>query len=850
MQVNAFWQATGSQAEWRHTLVLGISLLAVLLAGSALVFWVAANWPRMGPQTRLWLAQGVLALVVLLAAGLALRGSRWAGLWAGFAALLSGALLALVGQIYQTGVDRWQMFLLWAVLVTPWVVLFRTVFLVSLWVCLLNLALWLWAGGRTPSEGWLWLDVDMPLELLALLLLNAGLLALAECLQRFFHDPWYLVRRVLVLLLLGASLMLALQGAWSIGDADWVFGAIVSLLFTTGLVGIYRYWRTDLAVVALSLLAGIGVVGTLLLSGLDSIGGVLGVALLLLVLMWLAVRYMLRLQQALRGSVQGSNPEASPTWHLTLLRAGAMMPVVLLLGIWLAISFDLESATEVLGVGIVLLLAGVGMARWTKLGAEISAVLAVLGLLLCAGAALFLMEAPADRFWQLAVLLLSGGLVYALVPQFAVRLIAASLVLFAGLWVLVVSELGFDGHGDRAGLVSAWLAVRLWGLLFLGTGLWVWAMASDRSRLHAGQPVLWWPLAWALMGMAAAVALSVQITGQAPQQVWPMTGQLSLLLCAALPGLLLAAWMASARPALPQGWRIGVPLAILLAGLGWLMIPALSVALGWLVLGRLSGRRGLQVLAVPLGLAGLFAYYQSSVDGLTLLDKAVVLGALGLWLAGLALALQRWPQGVGTDQASPGHTAGHGRQTILAWAGYRALGVLAGGVLVLGLIQTQVTRYESILTGGHPVILALVPVDPRSLMQGDYMALDYAVRQSADDWLRVQPRLEERGTGHGWLLLRPDAQGVWQLQQVLMSPLPGQRALSGASADHLVAESLDTVAVAVRWTDGRMDFGASSWFFPEGQDSHYAAARYGLLRVADDGTALLAGLLDKDQQPL
>ena len=49
------------------------------------------------------------------------RGGR-----AGKAALLAaslfvGALLALIGQIYQTGADTFEMFAAWAALILPWV---------------------------------------------------------------------------------------------------------------------------------------------------------------------------------------------------------------------------------------------------------------------------------------------------------------------------------------------------------------------------------------------------------------------------------------------------------------------------------------------------------------------------------------------------------------------------------------------------------------------------------------------------------------------------------------------------------------------------------------------------------
>lgn len=158
MQVTTPWQAVENPAWWRQNLAWGIGLLAVILAGSALVSWVAANWPHMVPQTRLLLVQGGLALTVLLAAVLAWRGSRWAGLLTGVAALGTGGLLALVGQIYQTGADSWQLFLAWAALITPWLLLMRGALLALLWVALLNLGLWLYADQGVAPGLWFWTD--------------------------------------------------------------------------------------------------------------------------------------------------------------------------------------------------------------------------------------------------------------------------------------------------------------------------------------------------------------------------------------------------------------------------------------------------------------------------------------------------------------------------------------------------------------------------------------------------------------------------------------------------------------------------------------------------------------------
>ncbi len=70
--------------------------------------------------------------------------------------LLAGALLALTGQIYQTGADTFQLFAWWAVLILPWVLVSRFSPLWLVWLALLNLAVYLYFQIAWELEGLLW----------------------------------------------------------------------------------------------------------------------------------------------------------------------------------------------------------------------------------------------------------------------------------------------------------------------------------------------------------------------------------------------------------------------------------------------------------------------------------------------------------------------------------------------------------------------------------------------------------------------------------------------------------------------------------------------------------------------
>ena len=84
--------------------------------------------------------------------------------------------------------------------------------------------------------------------------------------------------------------------------------------------------------------------------------------------------------------------------------------------------------------------------------------------------------------------------------------------------------------------------------------------------------------------------------------------------------------------------------------------------------------------------------------------------------------------------------------------------LLLGLVLVLAVVNGRILQTERQLREGELVYLQLAPVDPRSLMQGDYMALNFALANAIR-------RAEHSGSqvggdaNNGRVIVRLDAQG-------------------------------------------------------------------------------------------
>ena len=149
-------------------------------------------------------------------------------------------------------------------------------------------------------------------------------------------------------------------------------------------------------------------------------------------------------------------------------------------------------------------------------------------------------------------------------------------------------------------------------------------------------------------------------------------------------------------------------------------------------------------------------------------------------------------------------------------------------VAVVGLLFVNYSIYgkETLIRNGQPILFELAPVDPRSLIQGDYMALRYKI--GAD--LESQEDLSVRGK----LVITVADNGVATFVRVDDgTPLAaGERVINYYKHG---------------W---QMDLGATSYFFQEGTAAAYANAKYGELRVDEGGTSILIGLRDENLQPL
>lgn len=153
----------------------------------------------------------------------------------------------------------------------------------------------------------------------------------------------------------------------------------------------------------------------------------------------------------------------------------------------------------------------------------------------------------------------------------------------------------------------------------------------------------------------------------------------------------------------------------------------------------------------------------------------------------------------------------------------------AGLALALGLANWTIVQKRAVIDNGRILLLELRPADPRSLFQGDYMALALADDTMPD--AATISTLPYRGT----VIMALDGNGVGRFSRL----------------DDKASPKAGELRVQYRrhqdWRGPRLDYGAQSFFFQEGDAELYRNAKYALLRVAEDGSTVLTDLAGDDR---
>jgi uncharacterized membrane-anchored protein len=375
-----------------------------------------------------------------------------------------------------------------------------------------------------------------------------------------------------------------------------------------------------------------------------------------------------------------------------------------------------------------------------------------------------------------------------------------------------------------------------WLMLHLLTGIWVFAMwlSSKRDAWHLEmwqrvQPAI---NGWGIAVLVMCIGLSGQtflmggaafgVTGIVDElngrQAWvnlPLSGHVRIAISAALTVLAAGVLIRTIRQRQHENdtTRVAVSaygvvlvlamLASYLTFLGGVFLMA-SVCLA-------MQRHKLAALAAfaAAWIVGSFYYSLAlplATKALVLVGAAAVLGLLAWWAhTQRSASMQVNTQGV-----------------VGPWLNAVTLGIIFSALLTLGVAGYAIHDKETLIRDGQRVYIPLVPRDPRSLMQGDYMALNFRTPDRGNDF-------PLSGAQRPYAVGKLDAQGVLELVRIVQQNTP-------------IAANETRVQLTAK--NGRWTVVTDAWFFAEGDAHRWEAARFGEFRVMPDGRALLVGMAD------
>ncbi len=780
-----------------------LRVLATIGAAGLFAFgvicWIAANWSDFHRLTRLGLVDGLLLLAAISA--LLIPRARIPALLV--ATATTGGLLALIGQIYPSGADAWQLFAYWTLLSLPFALAARHDAVWTLWVVVASAAIGLWHGQTHGSSDRGVIAAVWPAWMMVIgLALTFAPLAPLRAMTGQANWAFRLAS-------LGAVVFVTMTGLYGMshGGGDVFFVALLILLAAAGGLLVLRPFELGVLTI---MFAGIDVllIGQVFRSIRWSSSKLLTFFLLGLVCAAIvggSVALLRVIHARLSPARESADKQADRqgvSWPLVALSGlGALLaavPFVLFFGLLFDNFGGEKSAALVIGILVlgsaILLLRGGAMLGFRQIFGFIAAVVGVV-----------LIGWGATSIFRFADL----GFVLAAVVSFATIFIPArwarSVCGFTALWMLFASVVA-DGRLRY----SASLAIVSMTLIVAAGAAALAFIASRKDALVNMRPFFTgWSVAGLLVLMLLAgrpFLLGAGVMGGPASVLTAMPLNDPALIVSSLLGIAGAAFLFWRRPDLraPLGFAVAI-CAVALT----LRAPALGTAMIVFAVAIVTQSRSLAV-AAALAVAWIISafYYDLAWP---LAQKGYVLMGLGAAL-GLAAFLTR----------------SRGGEPLIAprFAGTAIAFILLGLLATLSVASMSAYSAERILRDGRVIYLALRPVDPRSLVQGDYMTLAFNTDQ-------LPAPYNVRGTV--FALADVDEQSVATLRSVV--------------SDH-TQPGADQLILKLRVKSNRWFVGSDAYFFKEGTGDKYTTAKFGQFRVGSDGRMLLAGLADQNLKSL
>ena len=849
--------------SWQRYLNLLFLLLTVGFLTSGVVTLIAANLDYFSDLAKIYGLQTLLVVTVILGLYCFIRESRrqakeklkWKTYSIFFVvSVLIGGLFALVGQTYQTGADLWQLFAVWTLCQLPFLLLFPNVASALLFATTTNVTFYLFNEQNSyNSMGYA-------------VLINTGFLVVSELFSKTFHDQHWRILPKVFLVLTFASLF-GLTVIYDVYFHAYAWGelgrsSLSSLqIAIPSLVAFYIYqkYRFDFINLIISVVAFLGAYcfwGSEFIQAFED-GLVLGLIGFIFTVM--AINWLVKLYKREHPNNKKSHWATSILWVIALLIA------VVTIGAWLFFSLGLdESSTLIIGI----ILFGIAWSlTLNKDKNEYTTILAGLFFLIANSFLGFYLLVKFDNLFLLLGYEFSedsnlgifiSTLIFSVIIIVSYKLMPNSLVrILLVIQLLVYWQISYDIYFHSYSLNNTWFNKIQ---LLSSIGFFYWIMRPHQSeRIHL-KPIAWGMVLFSLWSslpsymmlplvdygridtdVSSDVMLSDAMSLNNILQVlsgrfwshfqFDVNHILYLLICV-LPLIVYALMNKHSKAKHIE--VVLILLALSLFALGFIGLPVILYLTALLLLIYWTDSRaffGLLVLAFIVYLGGF--YYQLSIP---LLYKGVLLVSFAVIFAIVTLFLH-------ARYKSPSQSAVENYPVFKAPIGLVGVFLIA----LLGAVNYKVQQFEDVLATGKPVVLKIAPADPRSLMQGDYMVLNYAILSELQQSQFLSESNESNETT-GIDELSPSGKKAYILVHLDKNHVATLcEAQSEIPTDF--KHCTPNVYLPIRYRGWSPELPSQDYFFAEGKGEYYAQSEYAEYRFKD-GILLLARLLDKDLKGL
>ena len=870
--------------SWQRYLNLLFLLLTIGFLTSGVITLIAANLDYFSDLAKIYGLQTLLVVTVVLGIYCFIRESRrqakeklkWKTYSLFFVvSVLIGGLFALVGQTYQTGADVWQLFAVWTLCQLPFLLLFPNVASALLFAATANVAFYLFNEQNSHNS------------MCYAVLINAGLLVISELFSKTFHDQhWRILPKVFLVLTFTSLFGLAVfngvffYSTWAEFGRSLLSSLIIAIpaLIAFYVYHKYRFDFINLIVSVLALLGAYFFLASLVIRGVEEgvVLGLIGFTFTVMAINWLVKRYKREYPNNKRFH-----------WAISILWVVALLIAVVTIGVWFFLALGLsESGALIFGILLFVVALFITLSKETD---EQSKNLAGLFFLIANSFLGFYLLVKFDNLFLLLGYEFSedsnfgifiSALIFTVIIIVSYKLMPNSLVrILLVTQLLVFWQISYNLYFHSYSLNNAWFNTwfnNTWFnkiQLLSSIVLFYWVMRPNQSaRIHL-KPIAWgtvlfslWisvpsymAIPWVDYGLIdtdvssdvmPADAMSFDnvlqvLSGQFWSHFQFDVNHILYLLVCALPLIVYALMKKHSDSKHTEA--VLILLVLTLFALGFVGIPVILYLTALLLLVYWTDSRAffsLLVFAFVVYLGGF--YYQLSIP---LLYKGGLLVSFAVIFAIVTLFLH-------ARYKAPSQSAVENHSVFKApiWL----VGVFV--IALLGAVNYKVQQFEDVLATGKPVVLKIAPVDPRSLMQGDYMVLNYAILSEFQQ-SQVLPESNEPlesnepiETVESNEITGIDESSPSEKKAYILVHLDQNHVATFCEEQSEIPTDFKhctpNVYLPIRYKGGWLPkLPSQDYFFAEGKGEHYAQAEYAEYRFKD-GILLLARLLDKDLKGL